>query len=195
MSRYAALLDACVLVPVALADTLLRLAEHGIFRSLWSDRILDETTSAIERVHPDLADGRAKRRAEAMATAFPDAMITGWQSLVEGISLPDHDDRHVVAAAVRGRADVIVTANLKDFPGPEMERLGMDVQPPDLFLLDQLDLAPTVTITALHHQARAARQPPMAPEALLTHLAACGVPEFAAAARRQLWRYTTEDRA
>ncbi|AKT50584.1 PIN domain-containing protein [Arsenicicoccus sp. oral taxon 190] len=192
MSRYTALLDACVLVPVALADTLLRLAEHDLYRPLWSDRILDETTTAIERVHPELADGRARGRTAAMASAFPDALVTGWQALVNGISLPDPDDRHVVAAAVRGRADAIVTANVRDFPTSELNELGISVQPPDLFLLDQLDLAPTATIEALHRQASATRQPPITPEMLLRHLAACGVPELAAAARRQLWRHTSE---
>lgn len=189
MSRYTALLDACVLVPVALADTLLRLAEHGLYRPLWSERILDETTSAIERVHPDLADGRARRRATAMTAAFPDALVTGWEPLVDGITLPDPDDRHVVAAAVRGRADAIVTANLRDFPDHAVRGLGISVQSPDLFLLDQLDLAPTATITALHDQARATRRPPITPETLLAHLAACGAPRFAAAARKQLWRH------
>ena len=189
MSRYAALLDACVLVPVALADTLLRLAEHDLYRPLWSERILHETTAAIERVHPELADGRARHRAAVMTTAFPDALVTGWEPLVDGITLPDLDDRHVVAAAIRGRADVIVTANSKDFPTRVLNELGIPAQTPDLFLLDQLDLAPTATIHALHQQARATRRPPLTPEALLAHLAACGAPRFSVAARQQLWRH------
>lgn len=188
MSRYAALLDACVLVPIALSDTLLRLAEHDLYRPLWSTRILHETTTAIERVHPELADGRARHRAAAMTTAFPDALVTGWEPLVDGITLPDLDDRHVVAAAIRGRADVIVTANTKDFPAGVLDGLDITVQAPDLFLIDQLDLAPTATMRALHQQARATRRPPLTPDALLGHLAACGVPSFAAAARQQLWR-------
>lgn len=186
MSRYTALLDACVLVPVALADTLLRLAEHDLFRPLWSERILEETTAAIVRVHPELGDGRAVRRSQAMRSAFPDALVTGWQPLVDGIDLPDANDRHVVAAAVRGRADAIVTANTKDFPPEALSGLGIAVRSPDAFLLDHLDLAPAATIQALQAQAFATRRPPITIAALLDHLAACGVPAFVEAVRRQL---------
>lgn len=74
MTKYSALLDACVLVPISLADTLLRLAEVGLYRPLWSERILDEVTAAIESVHPDLkSDGKARERALAMDGAFEDA--------------------------------------------------------------------------------------------------------------------------
>lgn len=192
MSRYAALLDACVLVPVALADTLLRLAEQQLYRPLWSEQILHETTRALERVHPELADGRAQRRMEAMNEAFPDATVVGWPALVDAVVLPDPNDRHVVAAALRGRADVIVTANLRDFPPESLDGWGIRAQPPDAFLLDQLDLDPTAAITALHRQVQAIRRPAITTDALLDHLAACGVPEFAAAAHRQLWRYPSE---
>ena len=95
MARFSAFLDACVLVPIALADTLLRLAKADLYRPLWSDRVLDEMVEAIEVVHPDLANGAARARANAMQAAFDDACVTGWQSLESGIVLPDPDDRHV----------------------------------------------------------------------------------------------------
>lgn len=66
MARFRALLDACVLVPIALADTLLRLAEAGLYRPLWSETIIEEMVRAIESVHPELGDGRARRRADVM---------------------------------------------------------------------------------------------------------------------------------
>ncbi|WP_288831393.1 PIN domain-containing protein [uncultured Corynebacterium sp.] len=102
MTKYSALLDACVLVPISLADTLLRLAEIGLYRPLWSDRILDEVTAAIESVHPDLkGGGKARARARTMDAAFEDASVTGWEDLISAITLPDPNDRHVVAAALR----------------------------------------------------------------------------------------------
>ena len=109
MTRYSAFLDACALVPLSLADTLLRLAEAGLYRPLWSERVLDEMVDAIGTVHPELASGQPRSRANAMQSAFEDACVTGWESMEDSISLPDRNDRHVVAAAVRGRADTLVT--------------------------------------------------------------------------------------
>ena|SRR5580692_808508 len=99
--QYAAVLDACVLVPIALADTLLRVAEKGLYRPLWSDRILGEAQTAIEQIHPGIDVGK---RFTNMREAFGDALVTGWEELEAGISLPDLDDRHVVATAPPARA-------------------------------------------------------------------------------------------
>lgn len=188
MARYSAFLDACVMVPIALADTLLRLAEAELYRPLWSDRVLDEVVDAIEAIHPDLPPGSARSRTDAMQAAFADACVTVWENLVAGISLPDADDRHVVAAALQGRADMIVTANLQDFPTEVLEPLGLEVQHPDEFLLNQLDLEPDITIATLHRQAAATQSPSITAKALLERLSRCGVPQFASAAAGQLWR-------
>lgn len=188
MARFSALLDACVLFPIALADTLLRLAESDLYRPLWSKRILDEMVSAIEEIHPGLADGPAHGRADTMDRAFDDACVAGWEPLVQGIPLPDEDDRHVVAAALRGQADIIVTANLSDFPANLLEPLGLEAQGPDEFLLNQLDLDPDVVIRVLHAQAAATHRPAITFDALVEHLSRCGVPRFAAAAAQQKWR-------
>lgn len=126
MPRYTAVLDACVLVPVALADTLLRVAEKGLYRPLWSDRILGEAQAAIEEIHP--GTGAAKRFA-SMREAFDDATVTGWEELEPGIWLPDADDRHVVAAAVQGGAQGIITANTKDFPAAALKPLWRQSTP------------------------------------------------------------------
>lgn len=189
MSRFSALLDACVLVPIALADSLLRLADADLFRPLWSERILDEMV-AIEEIHPGLAEGSARRRAVAMDRTFDDACVRGWESLVQGIRLPDVNDRHVVAAALRGQADLIVTANVRDFPAPMLEDLGVEAQNPEDLLLNQLDLDPDVVIHVLFAQAAATRRPAMTFDELLNRLARCGVPRFAQAAAQQKWRGT-----
>ena len=188
MARFSVLLDACVLVPVALADTLLRLAEADLYRPLWSQRILQETVAAIEAIHPELADGRARRRAATMDAVFEDASVTGWEHLVERTHLPDSDDRHVVAAAQLGRADLIVTMNLSDFPGERLSAFAMEVQHPDEFLLNLLDLDPDRTVRVLYEQARATHDPAITLPALLGQLARCGVPRFTESAARQLWR-------
>ena len=142
MARFSAVLDACVLVPIAQADTLLSLADAGLYRPLWSDRILEETIRALETIHPDMKESRAARhRAAVMNEAFDDACVEGWEELLSAISLPDENDRHVVAAAIQGRADLIVTANLKDFPTDVLGRFNLEVQHPDEFFVNQLDLA------------------------------------------------------
>lgn len=151
MSRFTASIDTCALVPVALADTLLRLAEHGLYRPLWSEEILRETEQAIERIHPELA-GLARRRTDAMREAFSDACVTGWEPLVTALTLPDSNDRHVLAAAIMGRADVIVTNNIKDFPEAVLEPLSLSAQTPDEFLLNQLDLDPPLVMVTIRDQ-------------------------------------------
>lgn len=189
MARFAAFLDACALVPVAQADTLLRLAEAQLYRPLWSDEVLEETVAAIERIHPDTKEsGAARKRANNMRRFFPDAFIDDWYSLVGSVQIPDENDRHVVAAAFKGRADVIVTNNIKDFPQENLQPFGLLVQTPDEFLLNQLDLAPQLVMESLQRQTQATKNPHLQLEDLLALLAKCGARRFASAAAAMSWR-------
>lgn len=188
MTRFAVFLDACVLVPVALTDTLLRLADRGLFRPLWSQQVLDEATDAVAEIRPAQLAGM-HRRVAAMNDHFPDAMVHGWDQLVSGIVLPDPDDRHVVAAAVRGGADGILTHNVRDFPPEALAPLGLEAIVPDDFLLDQLDLAPALTVQVVRAQAAATGTPPhpsLTALDVLASLAAAGAPAFAAELQRHL---------
>lgn len=191
MARYSAILDACVLVPITLADLLLRLAEADLYRPLWSASIMDEMVAAIEQVHPDLGEGRAARRAGQMNEAFYDAEVTDFAHMVNAIHLPDPNDRHVVAAAQRGRADVIVTANLRDFPTDLLAELDIEVQSPDDFLLNQLDLEPDLTMLCLQQLAAATGNPPLTTIDVLNRLERAGAPRFSHRAGQQLWRHPT----
>lgn len=145
------------MVPIRLTDLLLRLAEADTFRPLWSDEVLAE----VERNLPKLGvtPQKAARRVERMRSAFPDANVTGYQSLVPAME-NDPKDRHVLAAAVRANAEVIVTANLRDFPAAALRPYDIVAVSPDDFLLDQLDLYPVPTIQCLHEQLTALRNPP-----------------------------------
>ncbi len=103
-------------------DVLLEVAAQGVFRPLWSSQVLDETERAIRDIRAkrgsdeeETAGYIARLRAQ-LAVAFPDALVIGWEPMVEIYDLPDPGDRHVVAAAVVGRADMVVTENVKDFP-------------------------------------------------------------------------------
>jgi hypothetical protein len=120
-------------------------AEKGLYRPLWSDRILAEAQAATEEIHPGIDAGK---RFAQMREAFDDALVTGWEELQSGIRLPDQDDRHVVAA-IRGGADGIITANVKDFPATVLKPLGLEAVRPDDFLLDQLDLTPPTILQVI----------------------------------------------
>ena len=181
MPRYAVVLDACVLVPIALADTLLRIAEKGLYRPLWSERILGETQAAIEEIHPGID---VQKRFTDMREAFDDALVTGWEELEAGILLPDNDDRHVVAAAIRAAAQAIVTSNVDDFPGETLSAFGLEAVHPDDFLLDQLDLSPPTILQVIQEQAAYTRQPRLSAYDLAELLSRAGIPRFADEIRR-----------
>ena len=176
---YSALLDACVLVPNALCDTFLRLAESGFYRPIWSQRILDETKWAITKIRPDIDVRRIDWRLQQMNAAFEDAQIEGWEQVCAGLDLPDPDDRHVWAAAIKGGAQTIVTFNLKDFPESQLSTTDIVVTHPDEFLLDQLDLYPALALRVLQEQARDLVNPPSDLADILNRLQRCGVPRFA----------------
>jgi predicted nucleic acid-binding protein len=179
--RYAVVLDACVLVPIALADTLLRIAEKGLYRPLWSERILGEAQAAIEEIHPGID---VQKRFIDMREAFDDALVTGWEELEAGILLPDNDDRHVVAAAIRADAQAIVTFNVDDFPGETLSTVGLEAVHPDDFLLDQLDLSPPTILQVIQEQAAHTRQPRLSAHDLAELLSRAGIPSFADEIRR-----------
>ena len=152
-------LDACVLLPYQLSDLLLRLAEADLYQPVWSDQILVEVErNLLGKFKQDPA--RVVRRLGHMQAAFPTATVTGYEPLIRSMT-NDQKDRHVAAAAVRAGAAVIVTANLKDFPAAALAPYGIVAVQPDEFLLDQLDLAPAVTVAVLEQQRGAYRRPPM----------------------------------
>src|SRR5262245_16563832 len=149
---FPAFLDACVLYPAYLCDTLLRLAEASAYRPLWSADVLTELRrNLIDRGIPV---ERVDRRITHMTRSFPDALVTGYESLSDGMT-NDRKDRHVLAAAVRANAEVLVTFNVGDFPQPALKPYDVAAIHPDEFLLDQLDLYPGVTVDVLRRQAAA----------------------------------------
>lgn len=175
-------LDACVLFPNYLRDTLLRLAEAELYEPLWSADILDELTRNVgERI----GALKAKGIVEAMASTFPDSLVSGYEALMSAM-VNDPKDRHVLAAAVRGQAHAVVTLNVKDFPAEASDPYEIEVMRPDDFLLDMLDLAPVEMNSVLRAQAGSYRREPRDLHGLLDRLDAGGAPQFAAEFRRRL---------
>lgn len=149
MATFTALYDACVLYPAPLRDVLLELALTDLFRAKWSHMIHDEWIRNLLAVRPDLTPAQAQRTRQLMDSHVRDCLVENFEALIPSLTLPDPDDRHVFAAAIRGRADVIVTYNLKDFPEKELSKYGITAQHPDEFLTHVLDLAPGVVCGAL----------------------------------------------
>lgn len=184
MAAFPAFLDTCALFGAYLCDTLLRLAESGTYRPLWSAGVLDELERNLVEERGLMKDAVLYRIGE-MRRSFPDAEVRGYETLIEAMTC-DQKDRHVLAAAVRGDAKVLVTFNSGDFPGTSTAPYDISVINVDDFLLDQLDLYPGPTLAALRVQASAYTSPPMTIEDLLGRLAAARVPRFASEARRHL---------
>jgi predicted nucleic acid-binding protein len=162
----AALLDACVLYPVGLRDTLLSVAQAGAFRPLWSAQIIAETRAAIVRSVTHIDPARIDRMLADMQVAFPDATVSGYERLV-GDMANHPSDRHVLAAAVRGRATVIVTWNVRHFPRRACAPHGVCVQTPDQFLTGLWGDAPEAVLEALEKQSKRYAAPPISLEEIL----------------------------
>ncbi|KGI80171.1 DNA-binding protein [Actinopolyspora erythraea] len=180
---FPAYLDACCLVPINLTDVLLRLAETQTYRPLWSERVLNEVERNLPRVS-SMTPERARRRVRVMRTQFRDALVTDYESLVPSMT-NEQKDRHVLAAAVRGGAAVLVTANTKDFPYEATAPYDIGVVTPDEFLLDQLDLHPEQTLRCLKELVADRRRPPEDLFSFLPKLSKT-VPDFCAAVHRRV---------
>ncbi|MGM3163054.1 PIN domain-containing protein [Dickeya undicola] len=156
---YPVVLDACVIYPSLLRDLLIHLGLTGLYQPKWTAIIEDEWQRNLLLNRPDLTPEQISRTRELMNQAIPDAMITGFEALIPGITLPDPDDRHVVAAAIRNNAEIIVTFNLKDFPHPEIDNFGIEALHPDDFITDLLDLNQALVLSAVSRQRHNMRKP------------------------------------
>ncbi|HMC61752.1 MAG TPA: PIN domain-containing protein [Candidatus Solibacter sp.] len=144
----------------------MHLALIGLFRVKWSADVHEEWISNLLKKRPDLTREKLERTRILMdkhaidALDRIDALVTGYEDLIPGLQLPDPDDRHVLAAAIRGHADVIVTMNLRDFPSDAIGPFGMEVQHPDEFVLHLLDLAPGAVVAAAQNHRQSLKNPP-----------------------------------
>ncbi|MVM39209.1 PIN domain-containing protein [Spirosoma sp. HMF3257] len=175
VSKLTALLDACVLYPAPIRDLLLHLADAGLYMPKWTDRIHEEWTRNLLLNRPDLTVAQLLRTTKAMNGAFPDATVHYYEALINGINLPDLDDRHILAAAIRGQAHIIVTANLKDFPNDYLSQYDVEAQHPDDFITYLLELNPEVVIQAFHAQVANLKNPPKTDQEVIQTLGKAGL--------------------
>ncbi|MFD5828238.1 PIN domain-containing protein [Lentzea sp. NPDC060358] len=161
-------IDTCVLLKPYLCDTLLTISECGVYRPLWSADVMAELDRNLRK--RGASEHQVAHRLGQMRRHFPDAEVTGYQHLV-GMMENDPKDRHVLAAAVFGGAELLVTENLKDFPPTTVTSFDIEVLHQDEFLLDQLDLVPELVIAALRRQVSRYRRAPRTVDDLLDILA------------------------
>lgn len=147
-ATYTVVLDANVLYPIAVIDLILSLADTNLFHARWSDRIEAEAARNLAERRPALAN-KIPARFAAMRRAIPDCIIGHFDHITDKLRLPDPDDRHVLAAAIVGHADAIVTFNLKDFPTDYVRQFGIEVLHPDDFVMNQIDLDQVACLSAI----------------------------------------------
>lgn len=175
LTHLTALLDANVLYPAPLRDFMVRLAIQNLFRAKWSEQIHQEWIEGVLRNRPDLTRIQLERTKALMDNHVQDAVVEDYESLIEDLSLPDPDDRHVVAAAIQGKADVIVTFNIKDFPRQTLSTYNLDVQHPDTFVLQLFERQPLEVISVASEQRQSLRRPPKSADAYLSTLEQVGL--------------------
>lgn len=158
-NEYTVVLDACVLIPISLTDLLLRLAEGpSLFSPRWSKDILEEVERNLKSPKFGLLPEKAHYRIQCMESAFPEALVTGYEPFVQNMT-NNQKDRHVLAAAMVAKADAILTTNSRDFPVHCLGPLGIEKITPDRFLINQWDLDSKLVAHKIRQQAEDGNRP------------------------------------
>jgi len=174
-SRFTVVLDACVLYPAPVRDILLHLAHVDLYMPKWTTAIQDEWRRNLLENRPDLTINQLNKTIRTMDKSFPDANVINYQSLINALRLPDNNDRHVLAAAVRCHAEVIVTYNLKDFPARLLKVFDIEAQHPDVFICNLIGLAPELAVEAFQTQLSFLKNPPLKAEQVLASFKKAGL--------------------
>lgn len=136
--RFTCLLDTNVIVPLTVRDILLWFAHFDLYTPKWSQHIFSEWEEVMRR--KKVSEEEIAKRTNKMQIAFSDALVENYEPLIEGLTLPDEKDKHVLAAAIKTNANLIVTDNLKDFPEDYLKTFSLSAKKPDDFITDIIDL-------------------------------------------------------
>ncbi|MGK7947551.1 MAG: PIN domain-containing protein [Xenococcaceae cyanobacterium] len=184
MANFTVVYDACVLYPAPLRDFLMWLALTDLFKARWTEEIHDEWITNVLKNRPDLSLEQLTKTKDLMNANVRDCLVTGYQGLIAGLSLPDLKDRHVLAAAIRCNADVILTFNLKDFPDRCLAEYGIEAQHPDEFILHLIDLNSSIVCQSAKQHRNSLKKPPKTRNEYLDTLLNQGLPETNSALRK-----------
>jgi predicted nucleic acid-binding protein len=138
---FVAIYDSCVLFPRTMRDILTRVAAAGLVRAQWSEHIHRELGEKLVVKYPDMAEGtQIDKLIEFLTATVPDCLVVGYEGLIDSFDLPDPNDRHVAAAAIKAGAQVIVTRDGRGFPDEFLDQHDMCLKDPDDFVADLIDL-------------------------------------------------------
>ncbi|MBI3555743.1 MAG: PIN domain-containing protein [Deltaproteobacteria bacterium] len=188
MSNFTVVFDACVLVPMHLRSLLMWMASSELFRAKWSADIHDEWTRNVVKIRKKkgASDGELAALAtdiqatrKDMDQAVRDALVTGYEELAKTLTETSEEDRHVVAAAIVGSAELIVTYNLKDFPKAELSKFNLEAIHPDDFLSDQADLDPDKCLALVKKDRTHFKKPPISVDDYIAILKKLDLGKFA----------------
>lgn len=188
MTAFIVFYDANVLYPVELRNFLMHLALIGVFRARWSADAHEEWISNLLANRSDLTREKLERTRQLMDKAAPDAIVTGYQHLIEGLRLPDRDDRHVLAAAIQCGAGVIIRCNLVNFLPETLKKFDVEPQHPDEIILHLLDLAPGLVIEAAENHRRSLKNRPKSVKEYIEVLEFQGLTQTASLLREYMAR-------
>lgn len=177
MSSFTVVFDANVLYPAPMRDLLMRLTMTGLFRARWTDRIHDEWMRNVLKNRPDIDPTKLQRTRQLMDSHCHDCLVTGYEGLIDHLRLPDADDRHVLAAAIRCGADAIITCNLDDFPDAELVRHGVQAIHPDDFVINNIDLNIAKVLEAVSKHRNSLKNPIIDVDTYLDTLLKQGLPQ------------------
>jgi hypothetical protein len=161
----------------------MHLAMKDMYRAKWTDLIHEEWIRNLLENRPDLTKTQLERTRDLMNAHVRDCLVTGFEDLVEALTLPDPDARHVLAAAIRCGASAIVTSNLKDFPDEVLSKYGVEALHPDDFLTLQLDLSPSTVCEAAKCHRESLKNPRKTVDDYLNSLEAQSLPQTVARLR------------
>lgn len=156
--RFVCVLDTNVIYPLWIRDLLLWFAHYDLFTPKWSRHIFDEWISVMQK--KGIPEGEINKRIQIVNDAFPDALVEKYETLIEALTLPDEKDKHVLAAAIKTNANLIVTNNLKHFPKKYLASFGLSAKNADDFLTDIIDLNHETSMRAFREMVLVKRNPP-----------------------------------
>lgn len=180
---FIAVYDANALYPNSQRDLLIRIGLAGLVQAKWTEQIIDETVHALARNHPETPPGKLERLRRLINRSVPDCLVTGYEALIDGLKLPDPGDRHVLAAAIKAGAQVIVTANLRDYPPAELRPWNVEAKSPDDFVLDQIGIDEKVVFACVQQIADSRKRSPATVSDVLRQLENSGLVQSVAALR------------
>ena len=160
MSHSVVLFDACILYPASLRDVMMYLAGSGLFQAKWTDKIHEEWISNLLEDQPEITPAQLARTRNKMDNVVLDALVTGYEPLIDTLSLPDKDDRHVLAAAIHAGASYIVTNNIRDFPNSILAQHGVEALTADKFIIRLIEENAGAVLAAVKRQRERLKNPP-----------------------------------